>query len=254
MTALATAPARQSTAGRRLLSIVRLHLANPGTLLYTPLAILAAIFAGSLLIWLLVLRMIGVDAAGGDSGVQITGGTTFIFIYMLVAAIQATNVTFSLALGYGSTRRDYYLGSALTFVGLSAAWTAVYSVMAALEQATNGWGLGGYMFRVAAFDDASWLAQTAATFILFLFFFFVGSATASVYVRWRATGMTVFFLALGALVIGLIALVTLTETWDRVWLFFEAIGFSGVFALLLIPTGLAAVVGYLILRRATPRS
>lgn len=254
MTTLAPAPARHSTAGSRLLSIVRLHFANPATLLYTPLAILAAIFAGSLIIWLLVLRMVGVNTAGGDSGVQITGGTTFIFIYMLVVAIQATTVTFALALGYGSTRRDYYLGSALTFVGLSAAWTALYSAMSALENATNGWGLGGYMFRASSFDDVSWLAQAFSTFSLFLFFFFAGSAVASVYVRWRATGMTVFFLALGALVIGLIALFTLTESWDSLWLFFEAVGFAGAFALLLIPTALSAVFGYLILRRATPRS
>ncbi|SMH32081.1 hypothetical protein SAMN06295885_0687 [Rathayibacter oskolensis] len=250
MTALAPRP---SVTRDRLLRIVRLHFANPATLLYTPLAILAAIFVGTLIIWLLVLRMAGVEAAGGESGVQITGGTTFIFIYMLVVAIQATNVTFALALGYGSTRRDYYLGSALTFVVLSAAWTVVYSGMSALEQATNGWGLGGYMFRTSAFTDVSWGAQAVATFILFLFFFFAGSATASVYVRWRAAGMTVFFLSLGALVVGLIALVTLIGSWDAVWLSVEAIGFSGAFALLLIPTVVAAVLGYLILRRATPR-
>ncbi|MCJ1699325.1 ABC transporter permease [Rathayibacter festucae] len=250
MTALAP---QRSVARHRLLSIVRLHLANPATLLATPLAILGAIFVGSLIIWLLVLRMVGVPVAGGDSGVQITGGTTFIFIYMLVVAVQATNVTFALALGYGSTRRDYSLGTALTFVGLSAAWTVLYSTMSALEQATNGWGLGGYMFRAAAYSDVSWLAQTFATFSLFLFFFFAGSAVAAVFVRWRATGMTVFFLALGALIVGLVALFTLTDSWDSVWLAFEAIGFTGAFALLLVPTVLSAVLGALILRRATPR-
>jgi len=250
MTALAP---QRSGARHRLLSIVRLHLANPATLLATPLAILGAIFAGSLIIWLLVLRMVGVPEAGGDSGVQITGGTTFIFIYMLVVAIQATNVTFALALGYGSTRRDYVLGSALTFVGLSAGWTVLYSAMSALEQATNGWGLGGYMFRAMAYEDVSWLAQTFATFSLFLFFFFAGTAVAAVHVRWRATGMTVFFLGLGALIVGLIALFTLTESWDALWRAAEAIGFTGAAALLLVPTALSAVIGYLLLRRATPR-
>ncbi|MWV60778.1 ABC transporter permease [Rathayibacter sp. VKM Ac-2754] len=253
MTTTTTATGRRPTQANRLLAVIRLHFANPATLLYSPLLILAAIVAGSLVIWLLVLRLIGVETAGGDSGVRITGGTFFIFVYMLIVAIQATNVTFALALGYGSTRRDYFLGSALTFVLLSAGWTVLYSLLAALEAATGGWGLGGSMFRSDDFAGTSWAEQAFATFVLFLFFFFVGSATASVYVRWQSRGMTVFFTALGALLLALFALVTLTDGWGAISDIATGIGPTGAFALLLIPTALAAVAGYLLLRRATPR-
>jgi hypothetical protein len=251
MTALA--PARHLGTADRLLRVVRLHFANPATLLYTPLGILAAIFLGSLAIFWVVLRTLGVPTAGGDSGVQISGPGAFIFIYMLVVAIQAVNITFGLALGYGSTRRDFYWGSALAFVLLSAGWTVLYSILAAIEEATDGWGLGGVLFRVNSFGGATWLQQAFATFVLFLLFFFVGTATASVYVRWRSTGMVVFFLGLGAVLVGLVALITLTETWTSVGRLLGEVGYTGGFALLLVPTALAAVGGWLILRRATPR-
>ncbi|MCJ1695206.1 ABC transporter permease [Rathayibacter caricis DSM 15933] len=248
-----TAPAHSLGTSDRLLRIVRLHFANPATLLYTPLGILAAIFLGSLAIFWVVLRTIGVDSAGGESGVQVSGPGAFIFIYMLVVAIQAVNITFGLALGYGSTRRDFYWGSALTFVLLSAAWTLLYTVMAAIESATNGWGMGGILFRVVGFGGISWVERAFGVFVLFLFFFFVGAATASVYVRWRGVGMTVFWIGLAALAVAAVALISLTDSWDSVWLALEAVGTTGGFALLLVPTAIAALSGWLILRRATPR-
>lgn len=249
-----TAPARSLGTSDRLLRIVRLHFANPATLLYTPLGILAAIFLGSLAIFWVVLRTVGVESAGGESGVQMSGPGAFIFIYMLVVAIQAVNITFGLALGYGSTRRDFYWGSALTFVLLSAGWTLLYTVMAAIETATDGWGTGGILFRVLGAGGTTWYEQAFGVFVLFLFFFFVGAATASVYVRWRALGMTVLWIGLGALAVAAIALISLTGSWDSVWRAVEAVGPTGGLALLLLPTAIAAVCGWLILRRATPRS
>jgi acyl-coenzyme A synthetase/AMP-(fatty) acid ligase len=73
-------------------------------------------------------------------------------------------------------------------------------------------------------------------------------------VRWRAAGLTVFFIVLGILVVGAIALFSLTGTWPAVGDFFTTYQAFGVALWLLVPTAIAALVGYLVLRRATPRS
>ena len=255
MTALTAAPARPSGAGSRIQRVVRLHFANPATILYTPLVILMVIFLGNLAVWWLILQGLDTQAAIDDAteGMQYSGATFFIFVYMMVVAVQSVNISFGLALGYGSTRRDFSLGSALTFVGLSIAWTALFAVLGGLEDATDGWGFGGNFFRAIYFGDGPLPERVFAVLCAFLFFFFVGSAAASVYVRWRQRGMLVFFTALGALVLGAVTLLTLTETWGEFGAFFGRIGFVGGYALSLIPTALAALAGHLILRRATPR-
>lgn len=135
-----------------------------------------------------------------------------------------------LALGYGSTRRDFYLGSALSFVLLSVMWTVGLTVLSAVEDATDGWGIGGRMFtaRLLGGEDGALWERSVIFLCGMLFFFFVGAAVAAVYVRWKATGLVAFFIGLGLLGVGAIALVTFTETWDAVGAFFVNAGALGV--------------------------
>ena len=133
------------------------------------------------------------------------------------------------------------------FVGLT--------ILAVLEQATNGWGVGGQMFTAIYFGgaDAPLWQRTVTYFIGMLFFFFIGAVFASVYVRWKAPGLTVSLIGFGAILLGLVALFTVTRTWDAVGAFFATAGPFGIVLWLLVPTAIAGVVGYLVLRRATPR-
>ena len=59
---------------------------------------------------------------------------------------------------------------------------------------------------------------------------------------------------LGALLLAVITLLTLTENWPAVGSFFGSVGYAGGYSLSLIPTAIAGVAGWAILRRATPRS
>ncbi|PPH11969.1 ABC transporter permease [Rathayibacter sp. AY1C1] len=255
MTALTGAPARHDTAAGRLGSIVRLHFANPATILYTPLIITAVILAGNLVVWWLILR--GLDSGErleAQEGMTYSGASFFLFVYMMVVAVQSVNVTFGLALGYGATRRDFSLGTALTFVALSVFYTGVFVVLGIVERATDGWGFGGSFFRSIYFGGDSVGEQAVAVLCALLFFFFIGAATAAVYVRWRQRGMLLFFGILGALLLAVITLLTLTENWPAVGSFFGSVGYAGGYSLSLIPTAIAGVAGWAILRRATPRS
>ncbi|MDO9590604.1 MAG: hypothetical protein Q7J04_05620, partial [Microcella sp.] len=86
----------------------------------------------------------------------------------------------------------------------------------------------------------------------FLLFFGIGAATASVYVRWKAMGMYVFWAGLVVLVLGGAVLIAWLQAWQQVGEFFAAAGFIGSAAWSLIITAFCAVAAWLILRRATP--
>jgi len=241
----------------KTMSSFRLHFANPATTIFMPLGILGIIFAANWGIWWIVGRSIGEDAeARGDfaEGTQWSGAVTFVFVWMLVVAVQAMNRTFPLALGYGATRRHYYTGTVLAFLALSAGWAVILSVLAVLEEVTAGWGLGGRMFSAIYFSsDGPWL-RTWYFFVLLLSFFGVGALTGSLYVRWKQYGIVGFFTALAFLAIGGGALIAVTNSWQRVGEFFVSLGFAGVFALLLVPTLVAVAGGYLALRKAPARN
>lgn len=241
---------------RRILNVARLILVNKSTIFGLPLLILTVIFVGSLLVWWIVgvsIARSGVDVADGES-VYIGGASFFLVVYMLVVAVQAINLTFPFAQGYSVTRRDFYLGSALAFVGLSVVYAILMAVLGSIEDATSGWGLNGQMFSVRFLGVMDPVAAFYFFFMALLFFFFIGAAVATLYVRWRMFGLLGFFTGLTFLLIGLIALFTLTNTWAQVESWFAANGAVGVATWSLVPTALAGIAGFFILRKATPRN
>jgi len=122
-----------------------------------------------------------------------------------------------------------------------------------IEGATDGWGFGGHMFTEIYFGDNA-LHRLFIFFTGFLFFFFFGAAIATVYVRWKATGVTFFFVALGLVLVASAAALTVTKNWQIVGNFFAGAGLVGSFAWSLVITVLCAILGFLILRKATPKN
>lgn len=238
----------------RVFNVVRLHLANPWTAIILPWMILGIIFAANLAIWAIIYYSVDAsDRADVSEGLQYSGAATYIFVYMMVVAITAMSVTFPFALGYGVTRRDFYLGSAVTFILLSAMYTVGLTILSIIEEATGGWGFGGRMFTAIYFGENT-LQRIFIFFVAFLFFFFFGAAIATVWVRWKATGVTAFFVVVTAIVIAGAAVLTFTGNWQLVGNFFVGAGLVGSFAWSLVITVISAVTGYFILRRATPRA
>lgn len=244
-----------ATPTRRILNIVRLNLANPWTTIVLPWIILGAIFAANLVIWALILGSATTPAAQAEirEGFQYSGATFYIFVYMLVVAVQIISITFPFALGYGVTRRDFYLGSALTFVMLAAAYSVALTVLSMIEDATGGWGLGGKMFTATYFGENP--AERLLIFFLgFLFFFFAGAPAAAIWVRWKVTGLATFLIGIGIILVGLVALMIVTNSAPAVGEFFATAGLVGSLLWSLVITALAGITGFFILRRATPTS
>jgi len=254
MTTITSTVRKPVSALGRIGNVVRLHLTNPWTTIILPWMILGIILVGNIAIWAIILANTPTaDIADVREGLGYSGASTYIFVYIMVVAVQAIAVTFPFALGYGVTRRDYYLGTALTFVGLSAMFSVGLTILAAIEQATDGWGLGGRMFTPVYYGD-SWGQRLFIFFAAFLFFFSIGMAAASIWVRWKANGLVAFFVGLGVILIGGAALFTFTGTWGSFGAFFANAGLVGSFAWSLVISAIAAIGGFFVLRRATPKS
>ena len=93
-----------SSIGARIRQVVRLNFLNPWTLVVLPWLILA-----SILLVLLVLE--SVLQSAGIARVSASFSTeSFLIIYLFISANVLLYQQFSLAISYGLSRRDFYLG------------------------------------------------------------------------------------------------------------------------------------------------
>lgn len=254
MTAAAIAPAAsiRRHGSSRIRSVIRLYFTNPMTIAVTPFIVLASIFLLNLAIWVIV-----VVSSPGDTeaveGFSYSGASAWIFFYMAVVAIQAMNNTFRLALGYGATRRDFYLGSTLVFLLMSVIFTAIITVLGLIETASNGWGLGGRMFTPVYFGDG-WGVRITVILCLFLFFTFTGSAFGAVFVRWGRNGLLVFGGILLAIIVLVGLAIALLNAWPQFGAWLDANAPFGLALWSLVPSAVFAVAGFFILRGTTPKN
>jgi hypothetical protein len=239
------------SAPRRVWSVVRLHAANPWPTLCLPWLILLAVFAMTYSIWRITAA--AVEAPLGGDTFRVGGGILFVFVYMLVAAVQAMNLTFRFALGLSVARRDYYLGTSVYFVFLSLLYGVGLGALGTVERLTDGWGVHGAFFAPPTVVDLEWWRLAYVYVLVMAFFLFVGAAVATLYQRWKSNGIVAFFVGLGVVMVGAAWLITATAKWSDVGAFFVRYQVVGTASWSLVLTALAAVFGFLVLRRATPK-
>jgi hypothetical protein len=255
MTAAAPAVAPRTAHPNRVWRVFRLNVVNVWTVAWVPLIMIGFVWLVNWLIWWIIWGATGpADRAQAMDGTQWSGGAFYIFVYMLIVGIQIVTATFPFALGYSVTRRDFALGTGLTFLILSAGYAVAFAILAAVEEWTNGWGLGGHMFTSVYFAGANGGGRLFIVFGGMLFFLVVGAFSAALYQRWRMNGILLAGAALALVLVGAIALITFTQSWPAVADWFVANGPVGVIAWLLLPTALAGLACYAVLRRATPRN
>lgn len=238
---------------RRWANVIRIHVANPWPTLVAPWLIFTAVFGLTFAIWHIVL--IAAGSGGVDANAfQYNGGATWILFYMVVVAVQSMNQTFRFAIGFSSTRRDYYLGTATLFVGLAAVYATGITALAEVEHLTSGWGVQGAFFAPSVLAHLPLAQVWYAYFVTLLFMFFLGTAVGSVFVRWGGNGILVFFGSLAVVLVATIWLVTRASAWGTVGSFFTDNSVTTILTWSLPVTLVAALVGYALMRRATPRA
>lgn len=253
MTAVATEPVTETASRFRpheIWRIVRLHAVNPSIFFGVPWIILGGAWAVTMVI-ALILRGAGVSDA--EDGFRYSWAVLSPQWYLIVVGVQALAYTFPFALGFGTTRRDYWLGTSAMFLFVSFEMAAAIATLVQVEQATNGWGIGAGMFDALWYGQNGWLVDFYTTFSLQLLVLFIGASITTVYMRWRMKGMMILLFSAVALILALIAGLTFTESWPAVFEWFASIGIVGVFTVLLGLAVACAVAGFLVIRRATPR-
>ena len=132
--------------------IVRLHTVNPSIFFGVPWLILGGAWAVSMVI---ALIMRGAGASAEDlEGMRYSWAVLSPQWYLVVVGVQAIGLTFSFALGFGATRRDFWLGTSVMFLLVSVMFAVAIATLVQIEIATDGWWIGAHMF------DALWYGQT----------------------------------------------------------------------------------------------
>ncbi|MCV2395359.1 hypothetical protein OEB99_13665 [Actinotalea sp. M2MS4P-6] len=251
--ALPTAPPAPPI-GRRLWNAVRLHVANPWPTLILPWFIFAAIFGLNLAIW----QIISI-AAGGTQNLDAdafdyNGGVTWVLFFLVAMAVQAMSLTFRFALGLGMTRRDYYVGTVAYLAGLAAMYAVGIAVLAQVERATDGWGLGGRFFAPWFLADLPawqlWYLNAAVGLMLAM----IGTVVATMWVRWKALGLYTFFGAFAVILVATGWSLTVSESWGSLGRYLTTHEPAAIVSWTLPVSLLCGLLGFAILRRATPRA
>jgi hypothetical protein len=253
MTAVVAAPIARTEARSRvheIWRIVRLHTVNPSIFFGVPWLILGGAWAVTMVV-ALILRGAGIPPE--LDGFRYSWAVLSPQWYLIVVGVQAIAYTFSFALGFGATRRDFWLGTSGMFVFVSLEMAAAIATLVQIEQATDGWWIGAGMFDALWYGQSGWLTDFYTTFVLQLLVLFIGASITTIYMRWRIRGMMILLFSAVALVLAVVATLTFTESWVAVFDWFASIGIVGVFTVLLVKALAWAVAGYFVIRRATPR-
>lgn len=232
--------------------VVRLHAINPSVFFGVPWLILGAAWAISMIVGLII------TGAGGPTedmakGMRYSWAVLSPQWYLVAVGVQAIGLTFSFALGFGTTRRDFWIGTSAMFGIVSLVNAVALATLVQIEKATDGWGIGIAMFDSLWYGQQGWLVDFYTTLALQLLVLFIGASVTTVYMRWRMRGMMIVLFSAIALLLAFIAIATFTEGWPALFEWFGSIGVVGAFTIVLGLAVVCAIGGYLVIRRATPR-
>lgn len=233
---------RRVTLASRALAVTRLQLTTNPVLVGLPVLVLAAAFAVNLLVF----------TAMGDADAR-TGGLASIYFTQLAMAWVGVYQNFSFTVGLNVTRRAFYLASLLAAALQSVAYGLVLYLASILERASGGWGSNMLFFSPTALTASN----SPMTFLVYavpmLLLTLVGLFLGAVAKRFGTRGF--FLLAVVAVVVvgSAAALITYLDGWGPIvaWLSSQS-QLSLVIGWTLVPTVLAAVGGWFVLRRAVP--
>jgi len=227
---------------RRVLNVMRLQMINRQTFIWVPLIVLGS----ATLLSVLIYAMIPLDAA------KYGGGGQAPLWYFFAIGISAMSLTFPFSQAMSITRREFFLGTMLTAALASAFMAVLFLIGGGIEIVTNGWGVNGYLFYLPGFWDAGWFGAWLAYFTLALFFFVLGFTGATIYKSWGLMALTISWVTLALVLIGVIFLITRLEIWMQVWETFGLLGPLGLATWGLVLTAVCMGLSFIAFRRTVP--
>jgi hypothetical protein len=187
------------------LTVARYQLADRITYLIQPWGVLAFAFGVNVVL-----------AALDTHEVVRTWGLASIFGYVLVAGTVSTARWLPFGLMLGASRRQFFQGTALLAVALSAVYSLILTLLQVAERASGGWGLRLHFFRVDRVLAGPWYQTWLTSFVLLALFWVYGMWFGLVFRRWNLPGLIVFMAAQVVVVLGAVVPVSLTHAWPSV--------------------------------------
>ena len=149
------------------------------TTIWLPIMIMSFIWLVNYAIWWIIWAATApADRADALDDTQYSGGAFYIFVYMLVLGITVIAMTFPFALGYSVTRRDFYLGTSLTFVLLAAGYAIGVHDPVVRRGVDERLGPRRPPVHLGLLRRRRSWERLFIVFVGLLFFFFVGSISA----------------------------------------------------------------------------
>ncbi|GIN84930.1 hypothetical protein J6TS2_13160 [Heyndrickxia sporothermodurans] len=221
--------------------ILKMHFRDKWSWLFIPWSILLFSFFVNLIIGYSV---------SSDKGIY-TGGLSSIFIYIFVLGIITLSQSFPFALGLSVRRKDYFMGTTLFVILLSAVFSILILMFSLTEtKLIKGWGVGLHFFNFPFLNNFTIIEQLGIYFVIMMHMFFLGFVISCLYRRFGRNGLYVFFTALFLLSgIGSF-MITYNQWWGNIFIWITQQ--YPLIIICLAPTAVFyAVVSYLLLRRST---
>ncbi len=257
----------------RIESVMVMHARDRVTWFLIPASVLGAGFV------IVLFLALCIDLLWGDATPVYTGALAVFYTVMLIGGATTVGGTFPFAIGFGTRRKDYLLGTLAWGIVVCAAWAILLGLLSLIEaNVIKNWGVGLHFFHLPFFSDGSplrqfcWsyyhdmscaqadpnyfrgsssLQQFWAYFVLLLFMYLLGLLLGSIYQRFGRTGeyilLGITFLFLSVFVL----LSTYWRWWGAIfnWLAQQT---AAALSLWLVPLIVFfALTSYALLRKAT---
>ncbi len=235
----------------RIVPNLRLYLANRTWSVLNPIYILAIMTGLTVIITAIIGIATGFPIpADVQQQMRFNGGALYCVPgFLMSVGALAMNRNFSMALAFGSTRRNFWLGTATGFVITSLTVGLGSLVALGLERLTNHWFIGARAFDVAMLGYGD-IAQVFSTMtIVALLSLFLGAFFGTVYRAFGAVWTTLSAIGLGLVLAGGAALVV--ASWSDLSTLIANLGPWIALTIASIVTLLAAAGSYVVNRFAT---
>ncbi|MFB9777885.1 hypothetical protein [Brevibacterium otitidis] len=226
----------------RIANVIRLQFVNRHPFLWVPLLVFGLAVALSLMIYAMI----------PESGPKYGGAAQAPMWTFLFVGVSAMTLTFPFSQSVGLARWEFYLGSLAAAAVGAAALASAFIVQGFIEQATDGYGMNGYVAHLPWLWESGWWAAWLTFFVFTLMAFVLGFWSATVFKRWGMTVLVAVLGALGLVLAGALLVVSRREAWGEVIAWFATAGSLQLTGWLALLTAVLAGLSYLTLRRAVP--
>ncbi len=230
----------------RVLTAARMQVVHPLAIFGIPWLVAGISFAINWAVWALA-------DMENQSGAGFTGAVASLYMTVMVVFVQAVTQLLPFAMGVSISRRAYWLGAALVGVLSAVGYGIAIAALAAIGDATGGWGVGLDFWVPVGMQADNFFLQVLVSGAPMLALVFAGIGIGVVVKRWGANGVWGLTIASVLVPGGLAILITALKAWGDIgtWLTDQSLTTLAVG----LPVVLAAVVAALSfagMRRVVP--